>query len=353
MLWLFLCCNDPRPHSAGGEGDSAASTPEGDSPGPEDSGEEGTICPPTGVVVRGGELCISGAPGRLVGANGMHVFGPGSEDMASWGLGLSREFIGNMDEQPIDGWPLQDSRGSWLHPLRDVVEDNRAHGLLTLLSPMGWDGEELIYASEPSEVPWRSDYDERLAAIAAAFAEDPDVWISVWNEPYDWTGEGFSEDRWLEDINSLVAVVRGVGFSGVIALPGSHMGQGAEVWISHGALVDDPLDNHIFDLHAYERWLLERSPTEAEEELDQLDQAGLCWMVGEIAPYNAGEPMDPRSFLQLPPVQRRSLSAWLWKYSDSDPDALLRADGSPNDLDNAQWGSTWRSLAAGEPLPEG
>ena len=46
-------------------------------------------------------------------------------------------------------------------------------------------------------------------------------------------------------------------------------------------------------------------------------------MIGEIAPMNAGTLMDPRPFLDLPEVVERPVTAWLWKRSDTDLDALL------------------------------
>jgi mannan endo-1,4-beta-mannosidase len=41
------------------------------------------------------------------------------------------------------------------------------------------------------------------------------------------------------------------------------------------------------------------------------------------------------------------VTGWLWKYSDTDTDAILDSTGAPNDRDNHEWGSTMRALAAG------
>ena len=348
-LLLLACTPGGAPGTASTVDDSDLPADSGltaDSGLPEDTD---AACPAGDWVLSGGQLCHQGAPARPIGANAMHVFGPGSADMAEAGLVLAREFIGNMSEQPLEGWAIQDSRGSWLHPLRDVVEDNRSHGLVTLLSPMGWDGEEALLGKEPSEVDWGPAYVERLQSVAALFAGERDVWLSVWNEPYAWTGEGFSEDRWQADMQGLVNAVRDTGFDGILVVPGSHMGQGAAVLASHGPLLEDPQQSLLFDLHAYERWLLERSAEEADAELSALDEAGIAWMIGEIAPMNAGTLMDPRPFLALPRVLRRPAAAWLWKYSDTDTDALRTADGALNDRDNNAWGSTWAAHAASTP----
>jgi mannan endo-1,4-beta-mannosidase len=326
-------CTAPRP------GDSA-----GDTAG--DAGDRAAPCPDGAWRVQHGVICHEGAPVRPVGANAMHVFGPGSADMAAWGMGIAREFIGNVRDAPIDGGPIQDANGAWLHPLRDVVADNRANGLVTVLAPMGWDGTEMLYGDDPGRAPYYADYLERLGTIAAAFAGERDVWIALWNEPYAWTGEGFDPDAWLRDQQALLDVVRATGNDSIALVPGSHMGQGAEVWTTHGAALEDPANAVVFDLHAYERWLLDRTPETAAADLADLDDAGLAWMVGEVAPMNAGELMDPRPFLALPEVSARPVTGWLWKYSDTDPDAILDSAGAPNDRDNHAWGSTVRALAA-------
>jgi mannan endo-1,4-beta-mannosidase len=145
----------------------------------------------------------------------------------------------------------------------------------------------------------------------------------------------------------LLDAVRASGNDSIVVVPGSHMGQGTEVWLTHGPRLRDPKGALLFDLHAYERWLLDRTPDQAAEALDRLDEAGLAWMVGEIAPMNAGALMDPRPFLALPQVRARPVAAWLWKRSDSDPDALLTSDGAPHDVGNHAWGSSFREYAAG------
>ncbi len=315
-----------------------------------DSGDSAAPCPDGAWRVQDGVICNDGVAARPVGANGMHVFGPGSADMAAWGMGIAREFIGNVRDVPVDGGPIQDANGSWLHPLRDVVADNRANGLVTVLSPMGWDGVEMLYGDDPAQTTYYADYLERLSTFAAAFSGERDVWISLWNEPYVWTGEGFDPDVWLRDQQALLDVVRATGNDSIVLVPGSHMGQGVEVWTTHGAALLDPAGAAgavVFDVHAYERWLLERTPETAGADLAALDDAGLAWMVGEIAPMNAGELMDPRPFLALPEVSARPVTGWLWKYSDTDTDAILDSTGAPNDRDNHEWGSTMRALAAG------
>lgn len=140
--------------------------------------------------------------------------------------------------------------------------------------------------------------------------------------------------------------VRATGNDSILVIPGAHMGQGTDVWLTHAAQLTDPAEALVFDVHAYERWLLDRDTAAARDALRALDDARIPWMVGEIAPMNAGTLMDPRPFLALPEVARRPVTAWLWKRSDTDLDALLDSAGNPNDRDNHAWGSTVRALAA-------
>jgi mannan endo-1,4-beta-mannosidase len=56
--------------------------------------------------------------------------------------------------------------------------------------------------------------------------------------------------------------------------------------------------------------------------------------------------MDPRYFLNAVYNKGFSVCAWVWKYDKNDQDALLTADGTPNDTNNNNWGSTYKNLAA-------
>jgi mannan endo-1,4-beta-mannosidase len=340
----------PRDSADTAAPDTAAPDTAGDSA--TDTGSDTqTTCPPGDWIIHAGQVCHQGAPARPVGANGMHVFGPGSADMATWNMTIAREFIGNVRDVPLSGWPIQDENGSWLHPLRDVVDDNRANGIVTILSPMGWDGVDALLGEDPSSVVWYVDYEARLGEIAAEFAGERDVWISLWNEPYTWTGDGFDPDEWLRDQQALIDVVRATGNDSLVLVPGSHMGQGVEVWTTHASRLVDPADGLLFDVHLYERWMVDRTPEQAQADLDALDALGIAWMVGEIAPMNAGTLMDPRLYLSLPAVQARPVTAWLWKYSDTDLDALLTVAGEPNDVGNNAWGSTMRGVAEAQEVP--
>jgi mannan endo-1,4-beta-mannosidase len=78
--------------------------------------------------------------------------------------------------------------------------------------------------------------------------------------------------------------------------------------------------------------------------LQQLKQNNFPVIFGETAPLNAGVLMDTRPFLDSVYNKGLSVCAWVWKYDNSDKDALLNATGLPNDNANNSWGSAYRAL---------
>ena len=102
--------------------------------------------------------------------------------------------------------------------------------------------------------------------------------------------------------------------------------------------------NILFDIHAYEKWLLD-SPTNMNNRLNALNQNNLPITFGEIAPINAGVLMNPDPFLNLVYDKGISVCAWVWKKDESDQDALMTQNGLPNNINNNNWGTTFKNLA--------
>jgi mannan endo-1,4-beta-mannosidase len=67
-------------------------------------------------------------------------------------------------------------------------------------------------------------------------------------------------------------------------------------------------------------------------------------LFGEVAPINTNGLMNPLPFLDSIYNRGMSVAAWAWKYDDSATDALLNAQGLPNDNNNNNWGSTYKAL---------
>jgi len=117
----------------------------------------------------------------LLGANALHSFAVGSADMVSWNLNIAREFVGNVNENPLIGSPILDSNGEFLHSLQSIVDDNRANNLVTILCPFGWDGtqENLFMGKFPKQTAYWLDFKSKLELWANQFKDQSDVWIEV------------------------------------------------------------------------------------------------------------------------------------------------------------------------------
>ena len=100
----------------------------------------------------------------------------------------------------------------------------------------------------------------------------------------------------------------------------------------------------MFDIHAYEKWLLV-SNSDVDTRLQNLITHKLPVIFCEIAPMNSGTLMNPSYFLTAIHNKSISVCAWVWKYDQTDQDALLDASGMPNNTNNNNWGTTFKNLA--------
>ncbi len=101
--------------------------------------------------------------------------------------------------------------------------------------------------------------------------------------------------------------------------------------------------NILFDIHAYEKWLLD-SNNSVENRLNELRNKNIPIFIGETAPMNAGVLMNPKPFLDLVYEKGLSVCAWVWKKEANDKDALLTENGLVNDNNNNNWGTTFKDL---------
>lgn len=307
-----------------------------------------TIVPSGPYQVTNTNILFQGSAVQYIGANALHVFGGGTSDMTAWKLDIAREFVGNMKETPLQGVTIQDANGAFLHSLQEVVNSHRADQRVIILCPFGWDGTSSTVFSglSPSQAPFWNAYKSKLAQWAAYFKDQPDVWIEVWNEPYRFDrADGYTDDTWMQDMTQMVNVIRSVGNNNVILVPCAEQGQDESVLINRGSSFLTGKYNILFDVHAYEKWLLV-SNAQMGSRLRQLHKSNLPVFFGEMAPHNAGALMNPAAFLDSAYQQRFSFSAWVWKYDGSDVDALLDANGQPNNNSNNNWGSLYKEVVS-------
>jgi mannan endo-1,4-beta-mannosidase len=292
------------------------------------------------------KITYNAIPIQLIGANTLQSFGVGSQDLINWNLDITREFVGNVKENPVSGAPILDSNNQWLHSLEAIVAENRANNLITTLCPFGWDGttENLFTGKKPTETFFYADFKNQIELWAETFKDQDDVWIEVWNEPYRFDrADGYTDDIWLSDMTTLYQIVRNKT-SSIILIPCAEQGQDESVLINVGSSFLNGKTNVLFDIHAYEKWLLV-SEENMSQRLSALENKNLPVFFGEIAPVNSGVLMNPNPLLDLLSDSGISLAAWLWKYDEDDQDALLTKDGNPNNVNNNNWGSSYRSLA--------
>ena len=292
------------------------------------------------------KITYNAIPIQLIGANTLQSFGVGSQDLINWNLDITREFVGNVKENPVSGAPILDSNNQWLHSLEAIVAENRANNLITTLCPFGWDGttENLFTGKKPTETFFYADFKNQIELWAETFKDQDDVWIEVWNEPYRFDRtDGYTDDIWLSDMTTLYQIVRNKT-SSIILIPCAEQGQDESVLINVGSSFLNGKTNVLFDIHAYENWLLD-SEDNMSQRLSVFENKKLPVFFGEIAPVNSGVLMNPNPLLDLLSDSGISLAAWLWKYDEDDQDALLTKDGNPNNVNNNNWGSSYRSLA--------
>ncbi|HMO25310.1 MAG TPA: cellulase family glycosylhydrolase [Tepidisphaeraceae bacterium] len=294
--------------------------------------------------VSGADILRDGIPTIWRGVNAMHVYGVGSADMNAWGIDIVREPITRMKDSPITGG-AQQINGTWWHSLQNIVNDNRAHGKVTILCPFGWldTNDTKFVGQNPSQTYWWNDYLARMRQIATQFRDQPDVWIEVWNEPYWWDrSHGYSDNLWLSDMRAMVDNIRSTGNQNIVVVPGAESGQDEDVLLAKGAELLQGRSNIVFDVHAYENW---NNSTESniENRLRALKNARLPVMIGEIGPFNSSTQMDPTKVMRAAERVGVTVIAWLWKREDTaSRNSLRTTSGAPNDNQNGNWGSTWR-----------
>lgn len=283
-----------------------------------------------------------------MGVNSFHSFGAGSSDMNGWNIDIAREFIGNMKENPLTGAVKKDATGAFLYPLQLIADSNRINHRITIFCPFGWDGNSstIFTGIRPTQATWWSNYKNKLQQWAIQFKDQPDVWLEVWNEPYRYDRtDGYSDAIWLSDMNEMVRIIRDAGNNNIILVPCAEQGQDESVLLNQGLTFLSGKNNIIFDIHAYEKWLLV-SPAVMGNKLQQLQQKKLPVIFGETAPMNAGILMNPQSFLDSVYIKGLSVCAWTWKYDGNDQDALLNTNGLPNNSNNNNWGTLFKSFCS-------
>lgn len=307
--------------------------------------------PTTPYGILNGKIVFQGQAITFKGVNALQTFGlDDSNLMNEWNIEIVREFIGNFREQPINGPAIQASDGAFYHSLQNIVDQHRANNRVTILCPFGWVDEngnqQLFTGLNPRQQEFYEAYSNRMQAIAAHFAGQNDVWIEVWNEPYHWNNEnGYEHGRWLADMKDMVDNLRAIeGFENIIVVPGNEQGQSEDVLIEEAASLMEDRYNLLFDLHAYEKWLINASANTIANRIDAIQASSIPIIFGEIGVVNVSDLMEVDTFLEVMNQKNITTLAWLWNRNSEDRNALLSDDGQPNDNNNLNWGSKYQTF---------
>ncbi len=285
------------------------------------------------------------------GVNTLNTFGISNGELVkTWNIKIVREFIGNLREQPIKGNPIQDVTGSYLHALQTIVNFNRENGIVTILCPFGWvdqSGSQILFTGlNPTSQTFYESYKIKMRAIAEQFKNQPDVWIEVWNEPYHFNNSNsYTHYLWLSDQIDMVDNLRSVdGFNNIIVVPGNEQGQSESAILEQGKWLLEKRTNIIFDIHAYEKWLLNTTQSGIKIRIANLNDAGFAFIFGEVGVINASGLMPVDAILSATSETNTITLAWLFNRNTYDQNSLLTNEGTENNTNNNNWGSTFKSF---------
>jgi mannan endo-1,4-beta-mannosidase len=233
-------------------------------------------------TIAGNKIYNYNNPVQLMGANAFHIFSAGSSDMNSWKIDIVREFVGNVKEARLTGNVFVDANGAYLHSLQAMVDSNRLNKRISVLCPFKWDG--LAATDFTGKMPaltfWWADFKTKLQQWATHFKYQPDVWLELWNEPYRFDrADGYNDNIWISNMNELTSIIRNTGNKNVIVVPCAEQGQDESVLINTGVEFLNGKTNILFDIHAYEKWLLVSNTTMGNR-LQQLQQLKLPVIFG-------------------------------------------------------------------------
>ena len=280
-------------------------------------------------AISGAQILKNGAPAIFAGVNAFGTNGPNASTMTGLSINIVREPITDMAVQPITGATITGTIGEPVFSLQAVVDDNRAHGKVTLFVPGYWMAKGAQMAGgTPSTQTYYSAFKTKLAQIATQFKGQPDVWLETWNEPY----AGANPPTWLSDMTDIVNTIRATGNTDIIVVPGSDYDSSEDVILSQGRQLLQGRTNILFDLHGYVWNYKTEASTVARVQMLRND--GFAILFAEDGTYTASGPSDPTAFLNAMLSQKVSTLLWIYKNDSTDPNSLMTTSGT-----DTAWGA--------------
>ena len=103
--------------------------------------------------------------------------------------------------------------------------------------------------------------------------------------------------------------------------------------------------NILFDLHAYEKWLVNTDENQLISRMANLKNMDMPIIIGEVGVQNVGDVMEVSHFLSAARAVDISVMAWLWNRNIQYNNALMNEVGQPNSTAaNNYWGKTFKEF---------
>ncbi len=274
-------------------------------------------------TISGTQILKNGSPAIFGGVNAFGTNGPNAASMSSFDINIVREAITDLSVQPVSGATITGTAGEPVFSLQAVVDDNRAHGKITLFNPGYWvaTGAQMA-GGTPSAQTYYAAYKAKMQQIATQFKNQPDVWLEVWNEPYG----GTNPPTWLSDMKDMVDNIRATGNTNIVVVPGSYFDSSEDVILSQGQQLLQGRSNILFDIHGYVWEYNSTASTVAR--VQALRNDGFAFIFAEAGPQTASGITDPTNFLNAMLSQKVSTLLWIYKDDSTDHNSLLNTNGT-------------------------
>ena len=300
-----------------------------------------TVTPGATYEIRGTDILQNDVPTVFGGANAFFIYGGSTSTMAGWNINIVREPLPDLSETPISGATVQGSDGSYLHPMADVVADNRANGKITILCPFQWlpsSGQFFragAFEAKLLRCLQREDASHRGILRQPARCLDRDLERAIPRFERSQTG-CTTPKTWWDNI-------RDAGNNNIVLVPGDYYGSSEDVILSHGSKLLEGRSNILFDLHGY-AWET-NTQENTEQRIRTIHDRGFAMIFGEDGPGTSAGVVNPTNFLKAALHQEVSTVLWNWNFNTSDPNAFFNSSSQPNDTPaNFNWSTTAKSF---------
>jgi len=228
--------------------------------------------------------------------------------------------------------------------LQQIVDDNRAHGIVTILDCHQWGtGNDGGYTGvDPQSEWWYNDYKNKLGQIAAHFANQSDAWIETWNEPYQNgdQNQASGNERWVGFEKEAIGIIREAGNNNIIVVNAPNWGADDGAIVAKGNEILNGQNNILFDLHGYDGMDGPNNSEQSDEnKIRAMQNVNEAVLIGETGPSNNDNHMDPTPVLDAVRKTGVSITAWCWGSGDGNRIAAEDGSGRTN------WGNQYISFA--------